>query len=111
MNGKKLYKIKNGAMITGVCNGIAAYFDVDVSLVRLAAIVAVFFSGVGVIAYIAAAVILPEVEDSPYPTNTGMNNANNVNYNGYNANAPFGTDNNNTEAQQNNDAPGDKDII
>ena len=105
MNGKKLYKIKNGAMITGVCNGVAAYFDVDVSLVRLATVVATFFTGVGVVAYLAAAVILPEVDNSPYPSNSGMNNANNVN-GGFNANTQY-----NAAPEQQNTDQNDKDII
>ena len=81
MNGKKLYKIRNGAMLTGVCNGLAAYFDVDVSLVRLAVVLLTCFTGVGVIAYIACAVILPEMENSPYATGSSMNNANTYNTN------------------------------
>ena len=76
MNGKKLYRIKNGAMLTGVCNGLAAYFDVDVNLVRVAAVLLVSLTGVGLVAYIAAAVILPEVENSPYPTAGTSRNAN-----------------------------------
>ena len=88
MNGKKLYKIKNGAMITGVCNGVAAYFNVDVSLVRLAAVLLACFTGVGIVAYIAAAVILPELYDAPYDnmSSGGMNNGNmnNTNYGGMN---------------------------
>ena len=32
---KRLYKIEEGKMICGVCGGLAEYFDVDVSLVRL----------------------------------------------------------------------------
>lgn len=74
MNGKKLYKIKNGAMLTGVCNGLAAYFNVDVSLVRLAVVLLSCCTGIGIIPYIAAAIILPELNDAPY------NNMNNTNY-------------------------------
>ena len=97
MNGKKLYKIKNGAMLTGVCNGLAAYFDVDVSLVRVATVLAVCFTGVGFVAYIAAALILPEVENSPYVNSGNANNAGNYNTNDtFNANdaANNGTDDN-----------------
>lgn len=82
MNGKKLYKIKNGAMLTGVCNGLAAYFNVDVSLMRLAVVLLTCFTGIGVIPYIVAAIILPEMNDAPYenmnnPSNGGYNSANN----------------------------------
>lgn len=56
---KKLYRIKEGKMLCGVCTGIAAYFDLDVSVVRLITIVAACTS-VGIVAYIAAAVVIPE---------------------------------------------------
>ena len=79
MNGKKLYKIRNGAMLTGVCNGLAAYFDVDVSLVRLAVVLLTCFTSVGIVAYIACAVILPEMENSPYTSGNVANNANTFN--------------------------------
>ena len=90
MNGKKLYRIKNGAMIQGVCNGIAAYFDVDVSLVRLAAVIMACFSGIGIVAYIAAMLILPEVNDAPYRNSGNANNAGSFDNNRYNANDNYG---------------------
>ena len=60
MNGK-LYRIRNGAKIAGVCTGLAAYFNVDVNLVRILAVVLACTTGVGLVAYIAAALILPEM--------------------------------------------------
>ena len=60
---KKLYKIERGKKIEGVCGGIAEYFDVDPTLVRLAWI---FFSclwGGGIIAYILAAIVMPRESD------------------------------------------------
>ncbi len=57
---KKLYKIKEGAMILGVCNGIAAYFDIDVTLVRIVCVALTILTGGGwVAAYIIAALIIP----------------------------------------------------
>ena len=57
---KKLYKVEEGKMICGVCGGIAEYFNIDPSLVRLGTvIVSLISAGVGIIAYIAAAAILP----------------------------------------------------
>lgn len=56
---KRLYKSKSEKMLCGVCGGIAEYFNVDPTLIRLlVALLAV--SGTGIIAYIAAAVIIPE---------------------------------------------------
>lgn len=65
MEPKKLTKGRN-RMICGVCSGLAEYFNVDVTLVRLAAVVLSLFTCVGFIAYLVAAVIMPE---PPYPEN------------------------------------------
>ena len=61
MNGKKLYKIRQGSMIAGVCTGLAEYLNMDVSIVRILAVIIACTTGVGVIAYIAAALVLPEI--------------------------------------------------
>ena len=63
MNNKKLYKIEQGKMICGVCGGIAEYFDIDPSLVRVATVILSCLGGGGVIAYIIAACILPRKND------------------------------------------------
>lgn len=62
---KKLYKIDEGKMIDGVCGGIAAYFDVDATLVR---IIWAFFSlsGGGVLFYLICALIMPRESDVGY---------------------------------------------
>lgn len=58
MENKKLYRIENGKVICGVCGGIAEYFNIDPTLVRLAfALVGLF--GPGVLAYIIAALVIP----------------------------------------------------
>ncbi len=41
---KRLYRVEKGSMIAGVCGGIAEYFNIDPSLVRIAA-AALFFAG------------------------------------------------------------------
>ena len=57
---KKLYRSRRGEMIGGVCMGIARYFDVDVTLVRLIWVMAALFGGSGVLAYVIAWIIVPE---------------------------------------------------
>jgi|LDZT01.1.fsa_nt_gi phage shock protein C len=57
---KKLYRSRKNSMIAGVCGGIAEYFDIDPTLVRLLAILIVFLGGVGILAYIIAWIIIPE---------------------------------------------------
>lgn len=57
---KRLYRSKRDCQICGVCGGIAEYFDLDPTLVRLALIVFCAAGGSGVIAYIIAAIVIPE---------------------------------------------------
>ena len=58
---KRLYRIPDGAMIAGVCNGLAAYFAVDVTIVRVGFVLAAIFTkGVGIIPYIVMMFVVPE---------------------------------------------------
>jgi phage shock protein C len=61
-NGSKvLVRSRKGRMVAGVCAGAAEYFGVDVTLVRvIVAVVSVITGGAGVLAYLAAWVIIPE---------------------------------------------------
>ena len=61
---KRLYKIRDGAMIGGVCNGIAAYFGIDVAIVRIAFAFTAFMWGSGIVLYILMMIILPRAETS-----------------------------------------------
>lgn len=56
---KKLTKSGSQKMIAGVCGGIAEYLNVDVTVVRLITAVLVLAFGSGALAYLAAAVIMP----------------------------------------------------
>jgi phage shock protein PspC (stress-responsive transcriptional regulator) len=58
--GKQLLRLKSGRMVAGVCAGLAAYFKVDVNLVRLGFGVFTVFYGLGILAYLIAWVVLPE---------------------------------------------------
>ncbi len=60
MSTKKLYRIKEGKKLAGVCGGIALYFDMDPSVVRLLWILVTCFGGAGILAYIIAAFVIPE---------------------------------------------------
>lgn len=58
---KKLYKIEEGKKLDGVCGGIAEYFNIDVTLVRLVwALVTLCTVGVGLIGYLICAIIMPK---------------------------------------------------
>lgn len=57
---KRLYKSKENRMLDGVCGGIAEYFNIDPTLVRLGWFVFSLSGGSGVLAYIIALIIIPE---------------------------------------------------
>lgn len=61
---KKLYKSSVDKMLCGVCGGIGEYFDVDPTLVRLGVAVLTLVSGIGIPAYIVAAIVMPK-DDYP----------------------------------------------
>ena len=56
---KKLYKSNTNRMINGVCGGIAEYFDIDPTLVRLGWVLFCAMGGSGFHSYIVAAIIIP----------------------------------------------------
>ena len=59
---KKLYKSRQNRMISGVCGGIAEYFNVDPTLIRLIAVLGAVFTAFfgAAIAYLICAVIIPD---------------------------------------------------
>jgi phage shock protein PspC (stress-responsive transcriptional regulator) len=57
---RRLYRISEGAMIAGVCNGIGAYFGVDPTLVRIAFVFLTLLWGSGLVIYVAMAFVVPE---------------------------------------------------
>lgn len=59
---KNLVRRRDDRMVAGVCSGLADYLGVDVTLVRLAAVLtAVFTGGTAIVAYVAAWILMPEV--------------------------------------------------
>ncbi|HAX83317.1 MAG TPA: hypothetical protein DCY15_02150 [Ruminococcaceae bacterium] len=62
MKNKKLYRSTNNKMISGVCAGIADFFGIDPTIVRVIyALISLFTTGFpGIIIYIILAIIIPE---------------------------------------------------
>lgn len=60
LKGKKLYRSKTNHIIGGVCGGIGEYLDVDPTVIRLIWAGGTFLYGAGLLAYIAAWIIIPE---------------------------------------------------
>ena len=60
-NGTKhLYRLRDGRVVAGVCAGLAAYFAVDPTLVRLAFALLTVFGGAGILLYLCAWIVIPE---------------------------------------------------
>ena len=60
---RRLYRITDGAMTAGVCNGLAAYLNVDVTFVRIAFVMAAFLTkGIGILAYVVMMFVVPEAK-------------------------------------------------
>lgn len=57
---KKLYKSATDKKLCGVCAGIANYFSIDATLVRLGLVAFCILGGSGVLAYIICALVMPE---------------------------------------------------
>ena len=56
---RRLYKLNHGQMLDGVCGGIAKYFGLDPTLVRLAWVLFTVLGGSGILAYIICAIVIP----------------------------------------------------
>jgi phage shock protein PspC (stress-responsive transcriptional regulator) len=60
-NEKKLYRSRSQKMIAGVCGGLAEYFEIDVSVVRILWVIGTLLSaGVGILIYVAMFFLFPE---------------------------------------------------
>ncbi|MBC5688665.1 PspC domain-containing protein [Mediterraneibacter sp. NSJ-55] len=59
MGTKKLYRSRTNKMLCGVCGGIGEYFNVDPTLIRLLFVI-FGCTGSGVLAYIIAAIVIPQ---------------------------------------------------
>ena len=64
MDKKRLYKTEGPyKMVCGVCGGIAEYFDIDPTLVRVGWVILTLCGTVGFWAYVACALIMPNKSD------------------------------------------------
>lgn len=57
---KRLYKDHRNKKLCGVCSGIAKFFDLDPTVIRLAWILFSALGGSGVLAYIICAIVIPD---------------------------------------------------
>ena len=57
---KRLYKDHSDKKLCGVCSGIAKYFGLDPTIVRLALVLFCLLGGSGILAYIICAIVMPD---------------------------------------------------
>ena len=67
---KKLYRSRTDKKLCGVCGGLAKYFNMDPTIVRVLTVLLTLCVGGGLLAYIVCALIMPEepeniVEEAP----------------------------------------------
>ena len=60
MSGKRLYRSRDDRMIAGVCGGLAEYFNIDPTIVRLVLLFLTLWGGGGVLVYVLAWIVIPE---------------------------------------------------
>ena len=57
---KRVYKSRTNRVFCGVCGGLGEYFDIDPVIVRLIFVAICFAGGSGILAYIVAAIVMPD---------------------------------------------------
>jgi phage shock protein C len=61
---KRLYRSRTSRMLGGVCGGIADYFEVDPTIIRLGWVVLILAAGTGLLAYLICLIVVP---NEPFP--------------------------------------------
>ena len=70
---RPFYRIDEGKMLAGVCTGLSAYFDIDVTLIRLLWVfITLTSAGVGIVAYVIAIIALPSIQDKNHLDSIGV---------------------------------------
>jgi len=57
---KRLYRSRSDRMVSGVCGGLARYFDMDPVIIRIIFVLLIFANGAGILAYIVLAIVVPQ---------------------------------------------------
>lgn len=64
---KRFLRSRDDRVVAGVAGGLGRYFDVDPVIIRIAAVVSIFFGGIGVVAYLLGAIFVPADDGSGNP--------------------------------------------
>lgn len=60
MATKQLYRSRTNKILAGVCAGIAAYFEIDPTIIRVLFVLFAFFQGIGILVYVILWIVVPE---------------------------------------------------
>ena len=66
---KRIYRSESDRLIAGVCGGIAQYFVIDPTIVRLVLVAFTLFGGAGVLAYVVAWIVVPDERKTQWNIN------------------------------------------
>ena len=64
---RKLYRSRSQRMVAGVCGGLAEYFNVDATLIRVLFLVLAVVGGSGLVIYLLMWIIVPDARKMPPP--------------------------------------------
>ena len=59
---RRLFRDPDNKVVAGVCSGLAAYFGIDIAIMRAIFLISLFLGGVGFIAYIVLWIVMPEAK-------------------------------------------------
>lgn len=62
---KRLYRTRTDRKLAGVCGGVAEYFNIDPTIVRVIWALLAFFYGTSILLYLIMAFVVPEKPDAP----------------------------------------------
>jgi phage shock protein C len=57
---RKLYRSRNQRMVAGVCGGLADYFDIDATVIRVLFLILAVFGGSGLVVYLVMWIVVPD---------------------------------------------------
>ena len=79
MEKKRLYKSRKNKMVGGVCGGLAEYFNMDPTIVRIIAALLCLLKGAGLIVYIIACLVMPYDDEEGFEDDTENLKSANIN--------------------------------
>ncbi|HET9779157.1 MAG TPA: PspC domain-containing protein [Propionibacteriaceae bacterium] len=65
---RKLYRSRTQRMVAGVCGGLAEYFNVDTTVIRVLFLILTLFGGAGLVVYVVMWILVPDASKAPPTT-------------------------------------------